>query len=271
MLAKTKVVLIALCLALSFAILASPSWGKASDLTLKEVETGKEVKAGSQVPAGWYIALEPKEGETISCQLLEQKAGEELKEGAMTLTSNKSTKDKANGKVAAPRCYSAKELSELEERIKKEEEEKGPPSAIRSLRRATRVHTRRRADDVRSLTAPSSEGSGEMVLEEMDNNHKGTIELSKALVIHFEEGAVKCAYESKTKIKATWPPKFEGTGEEKKEEEEAFPNLEKTANLVTSAVLKLTKSSPKTGCAKTEEAFIEAWLGPLGEEFEAEL
>ena len=52
--------------------------------------------------------------------------------------------------------------------------------------------------------------------------------------------------------------------------EEVFPSLEDTANVVVTLKAKAEKGNAKT-CAKDEEVGLEAWLGPLGEEFEAEL
>lgn len=261
---RTDVAAIAFFAMLGFAICTSGAWAKKA-LTLREVKTGEEVKAGSEVPAGWFVGLEPKEGEAISCELLPQKYGEELDEGRMKLDTNRSSKDRATGKVAAPRCYSAQELAELLERLKQEEEAAKGGSSSMPRRSEHSSHGSRR------LTAPSSEGSGELVLEEMDATKKGSIELSKPFVVHFEEDGAKCAYESKAKISAKWPPKYEGTTEEKEKEEKEFPNLEKTANLFATIKLKASKSNSKTACAKDERAYVEAWLGSPGEELLAEL
>lgn len=269
MLSRTNVAAMTFFVILSFAICTSGASAKKA-LTLREVKTGEEVKAGSEVPAGWFVGLEPKEGETISCELLPQKYGEVLEEGRMKLDTNKSSKDRATGKVGAPRCYSGQELDELLERLKQEEEAaKGGSSA--TSRPGHGSGGEHATDASRALTAPSSEGSGELLVEEMDSSKKGTLELSKPLMIHLEEGGAKCAYESKTKISAKWPPTYEGTAEEKEKEEKEFPDLEKTANLFATIKLKASKANPKTGCAKDEQAYVEAWLGPPGEELLAEL
>ncbi len=269
---KTRVAAASVLAIVSFAICASGAWAKATDLVLREEITHEEVKTGTEVSAGWFVGLEPKESEPISCELLPQTYSESLDfqphEGKMTLEANKSTKDKAKGPVSAPRCYSATELMELRDRIKQEEEAaNGASSPIR--RRPHAAHSEYTTERSGVIAAPSPEGSGELILQEVDATKKGTIKLSKPFVINFEEGGVKCTYESATKISAKWPPKYEG--EEIEQEEKEFPYLEKTADLTATIKLKASKANPKKGCAKHEEASIETWLGPLGEEFEAEL
>jgi hypothetical protein len=270
----TKTVVAAMCLlaVLSFTVCASGAWAKAEDLVLKEAKTHEEVKDGTEVSAGWFVGVEPKGIEPFSCELLPQTYSESLDfqphEGKMRLETNKSRKDEAKGTVTAPRCYSTTELAELRSRIKQEEEAaKGGSSPIRPRPRTS--PSEYTTGTAPAMAAPSSEDSGELVLQEVDSTKRGTIKLSKPFVISFEDGGVTCTYESATKISAKWPPKYEG--EEIKKEEEEFPNLEKTGNLTAKIKLKASKTNPKKGCAKDEDASIETWLGPLGEELETEL
>jgi hypothetical protein len=227
---------------------------------LGEASGGKAaVRDGATVAAGWYIGI-GEEADEGFCQLVEQKFDEKLSEGSMVLSANDSTKDKASGGVAVPRCYTSEEFKALEEAILKEEEAAKAPSIAASLRRMRAP--RPREDSSVGRAAVSSAGSGELKLQEMESDKKGAIGLTKALILTLEKAGAKCAYESKTKLSATWPP----VGDE------LFPNIGKTADLVSSDAFKLDKSlSAKSGCPKSEAVLVEAWLGPLGEELEAEL
>lgn len=254
MITKTKILAIGSLAVVLLAVAAAGASAKSpkSVINLREPEKGAVIKSGSVVPAGWYVGLGD---EKYFCQVVPLEEGEVIKEGSMTLNTNGSDKDKASGSVEAPPCY--------------EEAEKEPPAVVTLRRRAHAAHRRhiRASSEEAKVSATGTLKSQEITTKEVKSKEgpakrAGTIELSKAFVITIETKTLKCSYESKTKLKAVWPP----------EENEAFPNIAKTGNLVAEASLKLDKSlSSKTGCAKTEEAYLETWLGPLGEEFEAEL
>jgi len=161
---------------------------------------------------------------------------EEGPEESMVLKSNGSEKaDVATGTVAAPPCY--------------EEEGAGHKST-----------------SVVSITG------GPLAEQEMTTKHKGVMDLTKALIVTVKEpSGSTCAYESKTKLKSEWPSTFPEEEPEKKEIEEENPFLEDTANLETEPKFKLDKTLSKGTCAKTEEGYIEAWLGPVYHEYEADL
>lgn len=222
---------------------ASPEKTKPA-LVLKTPDEGKKegetIKDGTTVHAGWYIGLEKAPYEHAICQVL---VPNESEEGSMVLSTNSSEKDKATGSVAAPPCGEP------------EEYEEGGKKLVR----------------LKKVEGLSLSG-GPMKEQEVTTKHKGTIELTAPLILHTESGTTKCAFESKTKIDASWPPKYTTEEPGKAEEEEAFPFLEDTANLVVEPELKLDKSlSSKSGCAKGEKVAMETWLGPLGAELEADL
>lgn len=237
MIARMKFVGLAVSTAL--LLLAATASG-ASAKTVLELKTdgGAPVTAGTTVDAGWYVGL----GEKYFCQELNEEEPEE----SMVLNVNGSAKDKASGDVKAPPCF--------------EEEAEGGGSDTAMLKRGLRAPKHRSIFDAASTTSISA--SGALASQEMTNAKKATLGLSAALIVTLESAGKKCAYESKTKLKGTWPP----------EASEELPNIGKTADIAAEVTFKLDKSlSAKSGCAKTEPGFVEAWLGPLGEELEAEL
>ncbi|HUA10387.1 MAG TPA: hypothetical protein VMA83_00100 [Solirubrobacteraceae bacterium] len=222
----------------------SPPKAAKTVLVLKAFDEGKKlgetIKDGATVRAGWFIGFEPGPYEHVLCQVLPQT---EAEEGSMVLDTNSTTKDIAKGSVAPPPCGEVEEYEEHGER-------------------------RNRLKPVEDVSL----SGGSMTEQEMTTKHTGTVDLSSALVLRLESKGVKCVYDSKTKIKGTWPPTYTTEEPEKKNEEEAFPFLEDTANIVAGVSLKLDSSlSAKTGCAKSEAVGMEVWLGPLGAELEAEL
>lgn len=232
-------VLVALLCGAVTAGAASAAKKPKPELILKVADEGKEggatIASGSKVPAGWFVQMPGMEAKHVFCEVLPEE-GEE--EGSMVLNTNSSTKaDKATGTVAPPPCW----------------EETGP-------------------EEVSKATDVTLSG-GPLKSQEMTTKNKGAMDLSAGLLVTLETAGKKCAYEDTSKtIKGEWPPVYAEEEPEKKEEEEAFPFLEDTANLVAEPKFKLDKKlTTATGCAKTEEAFVESWLGPLGEEFEAEL
>jgi hypothetical protein len=229
------------------ALLLGTSAGAASAktiLNLKVPGAKTPVADGTKLPAGWYVGF----GEKFACQLLPLEEGESFKEEAMVLNINGTTKDKATGTVAAPPCF--------------EVEEEEATGGVANAAKRKRISHRSAHQRIFSATETTISATGKLASQEIKTNHKGKMELSAPLVIKLETGALKCAYESKTKIAATWPP----------EENPEFPNIAKTADLGAEVTFKLDKAlSAKTGCAKKEEGFVETWLGPLGEELEAEL
>lgn len=238
MVRKMRIATIGACAILVLAVSAAGASAKGA-LDLKEAGATNPVKAGSTVAAGWYIGI----GEKFFCQLLPLTEGEVIKEGSMVLQSNGASKDKAAGSVAAPACYEA------------EEETSSPMALHKRHGRGLRRHVFAASGTTITLT-------GTLSSQEVTTKHTGTIELSKPLTATLETAGLKCTYISKTKLKGTWPP----------EASPEFPNITKTADIDSEFSFKLDKSlSAKKGCAKSEEGFIETWLGPLGEELEAEL
>jgi len=242
MITKMKVVFVGAFIALLLGASAGAASAK-TILNLKVPGSKTPVADNTKLPAGWYIGF----GEKFACQLLPLEEGEKFKEEAMELNINSTAKNKATGTVAAPPCFEV------------EEEATGGAASAAKHKRASHRSAHRR---IFSAAGSTISATGKLVSQEIKTNHKGTIGLSAAIVITLETGALKCAYASKTKIAATWPP----------EENPEFPNIAKTADLGAEVTFKLDKSlSAKTGCKKTEEGFVETWLGPLGEELEAEL
>jgi hypothetical protein len=233
------------------------------ELILKTADEGKKdgtTIATGKVPAGWYLSI----GTRGFCQLIrneetETEAEFRAKEGSQTLSANSSTKaDVSSGDVAIPTCY---------------EEEAEPPSVPAFVRRS-HAAGRRGLADVAAAQLKEATGftltGGALKGQEMTVKHKGVMTLSAPLVLTVK-GATTCKYEEKkTKIKATWPPRYATKEPEKKKEEEEFPLLEDTANLVAEVKFKAEKGNAKS-CEKSEEIYIESWLGPLGEEYEADL
>ena len=143
-------------------------------------------------------------------------------------------------------------------------------------RAASRRRTHARSDwdliaDGAKEAKDISLAGGPLTFQEMTVKHAAKLELAAPLVVGITSGAVTCKYEeSKTSIKASWPPKYQGSAKEKEKEKEEFPFLEDTANPLVTLKMKGEKGNEKS-CAKTLEVGLEAWLGPLGEEFEADL
>lgn len=237
MTARTKFAGLCLLALLACATtMAGVAWAKEKPkLILKTPDEGK--KGGTEVPAGplhagWYASV----GEHGFCQLIrdeetETEAEFRTKEGSLTLAANGGTKaDVATGSIATPACFEVVEA-------------KFVPATTFTLT------------------------GGGLKKQEMTVKGKGVMEFASSLKLAV--GA--CKYEEKkTKVKSTWPPKYATVEPEEKEEKEAFPFLEDTANLVANLKMKAAKGNAKT-CPKSEEVALEAWLGPLGEEYEADL
>jgi hypothetical protein len=230
---------------MSVAIMASGASAAKAKPVLNLKKAGKVVANGTAVGGGWVGAIEIGEVEEPGENIYTYFGCET--EGLMTLVTNGSTKaDVAKGEVGVP----TEECGEFEAT----EEVTAPKAAKlgRSLRR-TRIHKARVHQSVSETITPIT---GVLTGEEM--SVKKTAAIAMSVPLRFEEvtGALKCAYESKTKLKGEWPV-------------EEFPE---TADIEAEFAYKLDKSlSVKKGCAKAPEGFIEAWVGPDFEELEAEL
>lgn len=236
MIARTKFaalgVLAALLCGVFTAGIASAKKPK-PELILREEDAGK--KAGKIVATGTVSAgwdvYLDNYPDGVYCSV-----DEEGPEETMDLKSNGSTKaDIATGNVEPPPCY----------------KEVGAGFEKTSLVTIT---------------------GGSLTEQEMTVKKTGEMDLSAPLIVTVKEPSDSvCAYESKTKLKSAWPALLPEEEPERKEIEEENPFIEDTANLETEPKLKLDKSASKGTCAKTEEGYIEAWLGPVYHEYEADL
>jgi hypothetical protein len=233
---------------LAVAMMGSSAYAGKPKPQLNLKKAGTFVPDGTAVGGGWVGGIEL--SKTVGAtETTYEYYGCEL-EGTMTLTVNGNTKaDKAVGKVGVP----DEECGTYE--FTTENEAPDAKKLGRVLRRA-KVAKHRSIRD----TAPAKEVAavaGELTSEEMTTKETGTLEMSTGLSFVITEGTKKCGYVSKTKLKGEWPA-------------EEYPG---TADIEAEYDYKLSKSlsNVKTGCTKTLEGYIEAWVGPNFEELEAEL
>jgi hypothetical protein len=227
----SKAKLVGGCLLAALLLQVAMASSASAAQVLNLKEKGKLVPDNTTVPAGWFVAIEE-----YGCSST----------GTMDFVTNGAAKDLANkGTVGAP-------TSECQT-VEFEEETTPPLSASRRRARSARRHVKLATTTPSPLTNVTFT-AGTISSYEVTAKKKGTLLLSKALIAQGEEAGAKCAYESKTKISGAWPS-------------EEYPD---TANIESEFGFKLVKGSAKS-CAKTEEGYVEAWLGPEYEEFEAEL
>jgi hypothetical protein len=230
---------------MSVAIMASGASAAKAKPVLNLKKEGKVVASGTAVGGGWVGSIEIGEVEGPTENVYTYYGCET--EGAMTLTTNSSTKaDLAKGTVTTP----DEECGEFEAT-----EEVTAPKANRLGRTVRRGHVHKARVHLASAETVTPI-AGVLTTEEMTVKHTGSILMSTPLKFEEVTGALKCTYESKTKYKGVWP-------------DEEYPE---TADLEVEYDYKLVKgSSNKTGCVKAPEGFIEAWVGPDFEELTAEL